>query len=100
MCYSIEESENKIEQGELVMDLSYMQREAMDIAIGRLFHCGGLMQGDFGNDTYRPLVIARSLLLDLLWLGKCLSRALNAPLPQLSNRRLLHKYGKILHNLD
>ena len=70
MCYSIEESENKIEQGELVMDLSYMQREAMDIAIGRLIHCCGSMQGDSRNDTCRPLVTARSIWLDSTAAGK------------------------------
>lgn len=46
MCCSTEELENKMEQ--LVMDLSYMQREATDLAIDRLIRCAA---GDFGNDT-------------------------------------------------
>jgi len=52
------------------MDLTYMQREAMDIAIGRLIHCCGLVQGDSRNDTCRPLVTARSIWLDSTAAGK------------------------------
>jgi len=33
------------------MDLSYMQREATDLAIDRLIHCADSMRGDFGNGT-------------------------------------------------
>jgi hypothetical protein len=43
------------------MDLSYMQKEVTDIAIGRLMITVVRCKGDSGNDTRTPLVIARSI---------------------------------------
>jgi hypothetical protein len=41
---------------QLVMDLSYMQREATDLAIDRLIHCADSVRGDFGNGTSTSFV--------------------------------------------
>jgi hypothetical protein len=38
------------------MDLSYMQREATDLAIDRLIHCADSVRGDFGNGTSTSFV--------------------------------------------
>jgi len=57
------------------MDLSYMQREATDLAIDRLIHCADSMRGDFGNGTSSFFLNCKEGM-PLLWQGKRLVRCI------------------------
>lgn len=78
------------------MDLSYMQREATDLAIDRLIHCA---PGDFGNDTCTYFVgTARSKWHSSIIAGKRPVRCIQCDtvIQGESHKRLKHVFNVVL----